>query len=113
MAEITYEVVKPISVLSNTGKGWTKEVNLVSWNNGSVKLDIREWDHDNSKMKKGITLNRSEVNTLKSILSKLDLKAISERYIGTTGKKKKNDSEAENDFEYEAISEDEEEDSLL
>ena len=30
MAEIKYEVVKELGVLSETGNGWTKEINLVS-----------------------------------------------------------------------------------
>jgi hypothetical protein len=32
MADITYEIVMQIGVLSQSGSGWTKELNLISWN---------------------------------------------------------------------------------
>ena len=100
MSEITYEVVKSLSVLSSTGKGWTKEVNIVCWNEGPTKLDIREWDHKNEKMKKGITFNRNEVAMLKSVLEKVNLDRISEKYS-------KDLSRTENDTEYPSLTEEE------
>ena len=30
--EIKYEIVEEIEVLSESAKGWTKELNLISWN---------------------------------------------------------------------------------
>lgn len=79
MADITYDIIKHLCILNDSGKGWTKEVNLVRWNEGYTKLDIREWDHKNNKMKKGITLYRDEVEKLKEILAKLKLDKIDER----------------------------------
>ena len=32
MAEFKYQVTKVIGTLSETGNGWSKELNLVSWN---------------------------------------------------------------------------------
>ncbi len=32
MSEIKYEIVKNLGQLSVSGKGWAKELNLVSWN---------------------------------------------------------------------------------
>ena len=32
MKEIQYEIVKEIAVLSNGDSGYTKEINLISWN---------------------------------------------------------------------------------
>ena len=43
MAEIKYEIVQEICVLSESARGWTKELNLVSWNDREPKFDIREW----------------------------------------------------------------------
>ena len=43
MADIKYEITKHIGVLSESAKGWTKELNLVSWNDREPKYDIREW----------------------------------------------------------------------
>lgn len=69
--EISYEIVKHIGVLSTSAKGWTKELNLVSWNGRDAKYDIREWSPEHDKMGKGVTLSEEEVNTLKSILEKI------------------------------------------
>ena len=44
MAEIKFEIVKNIGVLSESSKGWTKELNLISWNGREPKYDIRDWD---------------------------------------------------------------------
>ena len=32
MADIKFEIVKHIGVLAESAKGWSKELNLVSWN---------------------------------------------------------------------------------
>ena len=44
MAEIKFEIVKRIGVLSEGNNGWKKELNLVSWNDRAPKYDIRDWD---------------------------------------------------------------------
>lgn len=67
-AEFKYEIVEKIAVLSQSSKGWTKELNLISWNDRDAKYDIREWSPDGSKMGKGITLNEEEANILKKAL---------------------------------------------
>ncbi|MEE3482374.1 MAG: PC4/YdbC family ssDNA-binding protein [Lachnospiraceae bacterium] len=41
-------------------KGWTKERNLVSWNGGAPKYDIRDWSEDHTKMGKGVTLTAEQ-----------------------------------------------------
>lgn len=43
MKEITSTITKPLAVLGENGKGYTKEANFVSWNGNAAKLDIREW----------------------------------------------------------------------
>ncbi|WP_353094475.1 PC4/YdbC family ssDNA-binding protein [Tissierella praeacuta] len=73
MAEIKYEIKENLGVLSESAKGWTKEINLVSWNNYPAKYDIREWDPEHTKMGKGVTLNTEELKKLKSILNELEL----------------------------------------
>lgn len=42
MKEITCNITKPIAVLSENDRGYTKEANFVSWNERNAKLDIRE-----------------------------------------------------------------------
>lgn len=41
MAELKFEIIKNIGVLSESSNGWKKEVNIVSWNGGDPKYDIR------------------------------------------------------------------------
>jgi hypothetical protein len=69
MVEFKYEIVERIAVLSESSKGWTKELNLISWNGREAKYDIREWSPDNDKMGKGVTLTDEEIVQLKKALN--------------------------------------------
>ena len=73
MAEIKFEIKENIGVLSESAKGWSKELNLVSWNDKEPKYDLREWDPAHEKMGKGITLSVEESKKLKDILNEMDL----------------------------------------
>ena len=65
MAELKYEIRRQLAVLSeNERSGWTKEVNIVSWNGGAEKMDIRDWNPDHSKMSRGVTLSEEEARIL-------------------------------------------------
>jgi len=64
-----WRITERIGVLSENAKGWTKELNKVSWNEREPKYDLREWNPDHSRMGKGITLTDEEVETLKAILN--------------------------------------------
>jgi hypothetical protein len=68
MADIKYDIVEHIGVLSESTKGWKKELNKISWNGGAVKYDIREWAPEHEKMGKGITLTEDEVRILAELL---------------------------------------------
>ena len=37
MSEIKYEIIEQLGVLSETEKGWKKELNLISWNEREPK----------------------------------------------------------------------------
>jgi hypothetical protein len=69
MAEIKYEVVKAIGVLSEGNNGWKKEINLVSWNDRAPKYDIRDWNENHEKMGKGITLSEDEMKNLLDLMN--------------------------------------------
>lgn len=71
MVEIKYEIVEELGVLSESAKGWKKELNLISWNGAEPKYDLRDWAPNHEKMGKGITLNEEEVKTLYKILGKI------------------------------------------
>ena len=68
MADIKYEIVETIGTLSESAKGWTKEINLISWNGSAPKYDIRDWAPNHEKMGKGITLSDKEIQRLKELL---------------------------------------------
>ncbi|MBO6084231.1 MAG: hypothetical protein J6O90_04035, partial [Candidatus Methanomethylophilaceae archaeon] len=69
MPEFEWKIVEKIAVLSTSAKGWTKELNLISWNNREPKYDVREWNPDGTKMGKGVTLSAEEAAYLKKALN--------------------------------------------
>ena len=71
MPDIKFEITKHISTLATSSRGWTKELNLVSWNDKEPKYDLREWSPDHEKMGKGVTLSVDEVKELKKALEEL------------------------------------------
>ncbi|MCM1234429.1 MAG: PC4/YdbC family ssDNA-binding protein [Ruminococcus flavefaciens] len=71
MSEINYEIKEEIGVLSESTKGWTKELNLISWNGAAPKYDLRDWAPNHEKMGKGITLSADEVQELYKLLEKI------------------------------------------
>ena len=73
MADIKYEIVKKIGVLSKASSGWAKELNLISWNDREPKYDLRDWSADGEKMGKGVTLTKEELSALKELLNSMEL----------------------------------------
>ena len=71
MSNFKYDIIETIAVLSEGSKEWNKELNLISWNGRAPKYDIRDWSKDHSKMRKGVTLNESELDKLKTALNNL------------------------------------------
>ncbi len=71
MADMKFEIKENIGVLSENAKGWTKELNLVSWNDAIPKYDIRDWSPDHEKMGKGVTLTEDEAKALYEALKKM------------------------------------------
>ncbi|MDO4945656.1 MAG: YdbC family protein [Ruminococcus sp.] len=69
MAELKFEITEHLGVLSENAKGWTKELNKVSWNDRPAKYDLREWSPDHSRMGKGITLTDDDINALRALLN--------------------------------------------
>lgn len=73
MSEIKYEIIEHFAVLSTSSRGWTKELNLVSWNDRPAKYDLREWAPDHSKMGKGVTFSAEEAKMLREALNEIVL----------------------------------------
>lgn len=73
MADIKYEIIENVGTISESPKGWTKELNLISWNDREAKYDLRDWAPEHEKMAKGITLTKEELKALRDILNDMDL----------------------------------------
>lgn len=71
--EVTYEMGEHLGVISSSASGWSKELNLVSWNGKAEKYDIREWCENHGRMRKGVTLTQEEIKNLYDILKELNL----------------------------------------
>ena len=69
MADFNYEIKENLGVLSESPKGWKKELNLISWNGAEPKFDIRDWSPEHDKMGKGITLTSEEIDELYKVLA--------------------------------------------
>ncbi len=73
MAEFKFEIKENLGVLSEAANGWTREINLVSWNEREPKFDIRDWSPDHTKMGKGISLTPDEVAVLKELIADMEV----------------------------------------
>lgn len=73
MGDIKYEIYKELGTLSESSRGWKKELNLVSWNDKEPKYDLRDWSAGHDKMGKGITLSKDEIIKLKELLNEIEL----------------------------------------
>lgn len=73
MADFNYEIIEELGILTTSSSGWTKELNLISWNGRPPKYDIRDWSPDHEKMSKGLTLTEEDLKSLKELLEDIDL----------------------------------------
>ena len=67
--EVLFDIRETIGILRKSNTGWTRELNVVSWNGSSPKFDIREWDPLHEKMTKGITFTKQEADQICKWLS--------------------------------------------
>lgn len=56
------ELIEHVATLSTSRSGWTKEVNLIRWNDGAAVYDVRAWSPDHERSSKGVTLTEYEMN---------------------------------------------------
>ena len=66
--DVTFEIIEEIGIISTQDTGWTKEINLVRWNGGVAKYDIRDWDPYHERMSKGITLTEDEMRRMLNLM---------------------------------------------
>lgn len=70
---LEFEIIKNIAVLSTEKSGWTKELNLISFNDAPPKYDLRSWDPNHVKMGRGLTLSKTEMRKLREAIRNLDI----------------------------------------
>ena len=68
--DVHFDLMEHIGVLGRKDNGWTKEVNIVAWNGGKAKVDIRDWGPDHDRMSRGITLFEEEAENLARALAR-------------------------------------------
>lgn len=76
MKDITFEIKQKIAVLSENENGYSKQINIVSWNNGKPQLDIRMWkvqQDGTQRPLKGIPLTEDETKGLIEAIKGLEL----------------------------------------
>ena len=68
MNDFSYNIIRNLAVLSQRGN-WNLELNLISWGGRPATYDLRKWSPDHSKMSKGISLTKSEIDALAEYLA--------------------------------------------
>ncbi len=66
---VEFKIYEHIVVLERYGSGWSLEANIVGWNGGDPKIDIRSWSPDHERMTRGITLTEEQGEKLAKHLS--------------------------------------------
>ncbi|MFT8363656.1 MAG: PC4/YdbC family ssDNA-binding protein [Sporolactobacillus sp.] len=72
MSELRFEIAKKVGAISQSPRGWEKQLNVISWNERAPKYDLRDWSPDGAKMGKGLTLSIEELKALKRLLNHMD-----------------------------------------
>lgn len=67
-----YKIVEHIGTLKHAGN-YATELNIISFNGGEPKYDLRKWDKPANRMYKGISLSKEEIKTLKDLLNEIKL----------------------------------------
>ena len=57
---VSWEIKEHLAVLRENTSGWKRELNIVSWNDGPARFDIREWNEDHTRMTRGVTMSMDE-----------------------------------------------------
>ena len=82
--DVTFEIIEEIGIISTQDTGWTKEINLVRWNGGMAKYDIRDWDPYHQKMSRGITLKEEEMRRILDLMRRRRMNARNRRSSALT-----------------------------
>ena len=85
--DITFEIMEHIGVIDvvdGREEKWTKEVNVVAWNGGKPKIDVRDWNERHDRMSRGITLTEDQAMKLtKALVDRYRARA-NEEHVAST-----------------------------
>ncbi|GMC02542.1 hypothetical protein K5E_22070 [Enterococcus thailandicus] len=84
-AAMSFEKTEAIAILNRNAKGWTIELNKVSYNGREPVYDLRSWSPD-GRMGKGLTLTDQTVENLLIVLNtylKEDKPVVNEEAVET------------------------------
>ena len=70
MANFSFNIVEHLATIAEKGN-WALELNLVSWAGRAPSLDLRKWSEDHTKMSKGLTFTKDELEALRDTLNSL------------------------------------------
>ena len=80
--DVTFEIMEHIGVIDtidNREEKWIKEVNVVAWNGGKPKIDIRDWNERHDRMSRGITLTEDQAMKMtKSLVDRYRVRSAQE-----------------------------------
>lgn len=65
--QIEFQLERRIGALGESPSGYTKELNVVVWNEIYTKYDLRTWN-SNGRPGKGITLTKEELKKLYKLI---------------------------------------------
>lgn len=71
--QMEYNLIASLGTISAQtdahGNVLTKEVNVISWNGRTPRVDIREWDAEHERMSTGLALTFEEAKALNKALT--------------------------------------------
>lgn len=70
---VSFEIVEHLLTLSTNKKGWSKELNRVSWEGREAGLDLRSWNEDHTSHGKGMSISNPELKKLRDYLNEIEL----------------------------------------
>ena len=83
---LIFEIREHLGVIAKKKNGWSRELNIVCWNNQEPpKFDVRDWSEDHKHMTKGITMYADEMRRL----FVLYMDWCNQRVVGTAQEKRR------------------------
>lgn len=67
--DISFEIKKILGTLSISSSGWSKVLAEIAWNGRPARYEIRSISPDGTRVSRGISLHRLELEALAKILN--------------------------------------------